>query len=234
VRPSGDRLLGLGDGERPLPGGGAALASLTPAGTPSPRTGFRAVYSRMMGWLLLVGGTDTATGKPAREIWARSTDGGSWSRITTKGYAPETVLAATFSYGDRRLWILDETAFGPVKMGRLARVDVATGSAEVIGKWPRVRLFDRYWLVADRDGALLFTASSSKLRRHFVIRIRLDAPHPRVAGVHMGGFELVGPPVVDGDGYWLVGKAKADTMHAVRAATLQGSTGGWGHVGACM
>jgi hypothetical protein len=239
VRPSGGRLVGAGDCERLPSGGGCApLASLTSAtpGTaaPSPRTGFRPVYSRMMGWLLLVGGTDTTTGKPAREIWARSTDGGSWSRITTKGYAPETVLAATFSYGDRRLWILDETAFGPVKMGRLARVDVATGSAEVIGKWPRVRLFDRYWLVADRDGALLFTASSSKLRRHFVIRIRLDAPHPRVAGVHMGGFELVGPPVVDGDGYWLVGKAKADTMHAVRAATLQGSTGGWGHVGACM
>jgi hypothetical protein len=232
----GDRLAGIGDQERPPTHDPpiAKAAGGNASATPSPRSGFRGVYSRMMGWLFLVGGTEIATNQPARDIWMQSVGTGTWIRLMPKGYAPETVIAVTFSFGDNRLWVLDEVGLGPIRFARLARIDPLTGQTQTVGAWPRLRPFDRQWLAVDRDGSVLLVASSTKLKKHAVIRIRVAPPHPHVDRVRLGGFPLAGPIVVDDDGYWLVGTSATGVPQPVRLGALQGSTGNWDHVGACL
>jgi hypothetical protein len=230
------KLLGLADLIRdPIHGpvAGASAQSVTPA-APSPRVQFGAAYSRALGRLFLVGGTDSTSHEPTREVWTQSLDDRLWKRVATTGYEPETVLATTYSTGDGRLWVLDERAFGPVRIARLARIDPVTGKHETVGAWPRLRLFDRHWLVVDRDGSVLVAASSAKLRKHMIVRVRVDAPHPRVGGVYVGGFEITGPPVVDEEGYWLIGFSRAGGPRVERLTDLKARPGDWGDVGGCL
>ncbi len=72
---------------------------------------------------------DSATGEQTGDIWQRSTRGsGGWSRLDLSDYTPGKVLAATYSYRDDHLWILDEVREGThLPMARLMRVHAGTG-----------------------------------------------------------------------------------------------------------
>jgi hypothetical protein len=77
-------------------------------GSPSPREGFAAVFSRGEDAAWVLGGKDLVSGEPLHDLWMRRVEGpGDWREIHVAGYTPGRVLAATWSYADHRLWILD-------------------------------------------------------------------------------------------------------------------------------
>jgi len=84
-------------------------------GSPSSREGFQAVFSRSEDAAFVIGGRDTSTGEELGDVWMRSVVGpGEWTDVPLRGgFSLGKVLAATFSYGDRKLWVLDEHAGPP-------------------------------------------------------------------------------------------------------------------------
>ncbi len=163
-------------------------------------TDFAAVLTRYRRGLFVVGGDDPETKKPTGEIWFTSLASNRWGRVATVGYAPERVLAATYSFASDRLYILDE------KQGsaRLTAVDPISGVASAIGAWPRHAEWDREYLVVDRDGALLVASSKSAGKKHAIFRIDARKKPPTIDGVEKGKRAFVYQPVVDMSGYTLV------------------------------
>jgi hypothetical protein len=162
--------------------------------TPPPRSGFVPVYSTAAGGLFVVGGQDSG-GNPRGDIWFLPLDG-AWQQLTYPAYVPGQVLAATFSFGDHKLWVLDSISNGlGFPTARLARLDAGGGQAEVVATWPRVGIFDRWFLSVDRNGAILM--SGSNLVANALVRYPVDAEPivPSVLVAQSGALLL--PPVVD-------------------------------------
>ncbi len=213
------------------------LASAEPqaASAPTPRTDFIPVYSRSTGRLFVIGGADSATGEQTGDIWQRSTRGsGGWSRLDLSDYTPGKVLAATYSYRDDHLWILDEVREGThLPMARLTRVHAGTGVAEVVGTWPRLKLFESHWMMLDRDGAVLLFASSSHTRAHWVFKLNPDTG--ALEGMRRRNGMLAMRPSVDMGGYsFLVQNSASQSPTVVRRADLDLVPAGWQGVGQCM
>ena len=172
----------------------------------------------------------------------RGMDSDAWFRVPLSGYAPETVMASTYSFADGRLWILDEHKQGAVHFARLVRVHPETGEHELLGAWPRPRgwfqsrLFESHWLVVDQDGGVLVVASSMPFRMHAVIRVALDGPGPRVEGIRFAEGHLASVPVVDVAGYSFVvqSRKKHEPPTISRLSDLQLWPGAWSDVGGCL
>jgi hypothetical protein len=240
VHQHGRTLLGLND-RVDLIQTLSSAASVSSA-APSARTDFKAVYSRSTDRVFVVGGTDDA-GQPAHDIWWRGTGAGTWRRVPLAGdYRPERVMAATYSYVDSRLWVLDERMQGNAPFARLVRIDPQTGHHELLGTWPRPRgwfqnqLFEDHWLVLDRDGGVLFVASSGKLGRHAAVRIALrDGESPHVEGIRLANGKLAGAPVVDVDGYsFLIKAGNSKPPRIERMSDLPLWPGTWNNLGGCL
>ena len=202
---------------------------------PSPRTDFTAVYSRSSGRLFVVGGKEQATGELAGEIWQRGTNAGdTWLRLPSQGFTPGKVLAATYSYRDRSLWILDEVRVGHhLALGRLTRVNAGTGEADVVKTWPRLKLFDKHWMMLDRDGSVLLFASSSHTRAHWVFK--LDPEEGALVGMRRNKGMLAGRPSVDTEGYSFLWQRKAsDRPTVVRTSGLDLVPAWWHNLGGCL
>jgi hypothetical protein len=230
---AGHRALGTEDMvEVPAP---VKLMSTTQATTPPPREGAVGVYARSAGEVYVMGGEDAGTGELMRDIWWRGVEGGGWHEVPLRSFQPGKVLAATRPYADGKLWILDEVRSGWMRFGRLTRVDPGTGEAEELGKWPRFGLFDQQWLVLDDEGNVVVAASSSMLRKHTLVRIRLDGPSRHVDRVYVGRGVLAMSPWVDASGYALPISQKAGKLpKVVRLETLSGRNGTWGDMGGCL
>jgi hypothetical protein len=71
-----------------------------------------------------------------------------------------------------------------------------------IGSWPRLKHFDRHWLLLDRDGSVLLVASSTKLRKHAIFRFTGLGSGVRL--VRMATGYLPSAPVVDLAGYGFI------------------------------
>jgi len=230
----------MGDAELPVPLSSTSVQPWSTASAPAPRTGFQAVYSQAAARTFLVGGTDAATGLPTRDIWWNDVASGAWSKVPLEGYTPGKVNAATYSYREGKLWVLDEVAMGPISMARLTRVDPVTGTTEEVGRWPRLRLgskwvFDRHWLALDQDGAVLLVASSAMTNKHVIVRLQETGAGARVDGVRIGQFALAGPPAVDGSGYTLLLERKGKVLPELkRLQTLGAKPGKWLDVGGCL
>jgi hypothetical protein len=83
-------------------------------GSPPPRSGFEAVYSRDEDAAWVLGGQALSDGQPLHDLWMRRVERpGEWREVKVAGYEPAAVLAAIWSYADRRLWVLDATAGEP-------------------------------------------------------------------------------------------------------------------------
>jgi hypothetical protein len=183
-------------------GGGA----VTRTGGPSARIGFRAVYARSIDTAFIVGGTLGTTTTYAGEVWARPVVGtGAWTKLATGTYAPQKVLAATYSFRDARVWILDELVVNRVTTARLVRLDLTTGTPVTVGQWARGAGWDSQWLLVDHDGHVLLFSSSASTNRHAVARLRSAgmSSDPAIAverfAIEAGLFPFA--PTVDVAGY---------------------------------
>jgi hypothetical protein len=246
----GHRFLGQRDrgrtgavptvGEEPsdaLPSG-EPLASSSPALQPSERTSFLPVYSRYLGRLFVVGGQNPVNSSLRGDIWWQDVEGAtSWHRLPDQGYTVGKVLAATYSFRDDRLWVLDEVQ-GPfgLKRIRLVRIHPQSGEFEQLGQWPRVGLFNRHWLGVDKDGQVLLTASSDTAKKYLVIRLDNRAPQVKPSSVRFGQGALALRPLVDQDGYSFVlreTKKNRPPTKTERSKTLGGIPAGWSHLNGC-
>ena len=180
----------------------------TRSGSLPRRKGFMAVFSRSEDRAFVLGGYDPSTRKPLHDLWMRPVEGpGEWREIELDDFEVGRVLAATWSYVDHRLWVLDEVAVGSgqAKERRLYRVEPYLGVVQLVGAWPRRAAFDAHFLVLDRDGAVLLAGSSTIKNFHAVVRIEAT---PYKSGKSQGiSFRLRRPnslacaPFADAVGY---------------------------------
>ncbi len=179
----------------------AGVCDLAPrTGSPHAK-GYVAVLTSYRRGVFVVGGDDPQTSKPTGEIWFTPLAGSHWGLLSTKGYTPERVLAATYSFASDRLYVLDETAAGSA---RLTAIDPTALTVEPMGSWPRHASWDQHDLVVDADGAVLVASSSSKTKKHAIARFAVAATPPKLDGIAKGNRQLLIEPVVDGSGYTLV------------------------------
>ena len=203
-------------------------ATVAPAGAapldgiPS-RTGFAAVLSRTLGALIIAGGTDASSGQPSRDIWMVP-EQGLPSQLVVPGYAPARVLAVTVAPADGAIWILDELRLASwLRIARLVRIDPGSGEHEIVWRGPRLGLFDRQWLGADRDGQVLLFSSSNALRKHVIVRFEAE---PYVIGTshavlaRFGQGALLGAPLVDHAGYQIVTGRSSNRIRSDRIGSL--------------
>ncbi len=235
---AGGALFGQADLRRGGPSGQAptpaAAVAATTSNSPAARQDFRAVYSRSTRQLFVVGGADPITGTLLGDIWLTNIDQVQWMRVPLNGYSVGKILAATYSPRDRQVWILDEITSGSRTLVRLTRVNPVSGQVEMLGTWPRLRIFDSHWLVIDRDGTVLLAASSQKVNKHVVIRID-NATQPHVDNVYLGQHALALAPLVDGEGYAFTRYvAKHKMPVTIRVKTLNGGHGHWADIGTCL
>ncbi len=165
--------------------------------------GFVAVPSRARRGVFVVGGRNPSTNQPTGEVWFSSIDGGDWSRVSSPGYAMGNVLAATYSYTTRKLYVLDEPAAGQARLAELA-VDGGRGGAHTIAVVARDASWNKIYLVPDLDGGLLIASSSAKKKKHVIARLNVNVSPPKLEALEVGNREFIVPPVVDGSGYTLL------------------------------
>jgi hypothetical protein len=203
---------------------GAALPS------PPPTEGSLAIYSRWLGEVFVLGGR-TETGAPSGAVW-RSARGApnAWSRLPTS-VALGDVIAATISFADGGLYVLDQIAEGGRTTARLLRFDVRRGASEVIGSWPRSGAYDMLALGLDGDGALVFSASSSEKDEHAIIR--LD-PSRRTPGSLMRGSGALTRPIAVDAGAYRVHGTQRGVAFTSRVHSLGDEPATWSTVGAVL
>ncbi len=174
-------------------------------GSPSPRKDFTTVFTRAEDRAFVIGGKALANDASLHDVWLRPVQGaGEWSEVALQDFALGDVLAATWSYRDHRLWLLDERLVGGSKVARLVRIDVYRGVVTPVGEWPRKSAFQRQWLWLDRDGVVLLAATSEN--HHAIARFEVPplAPHGTIAiAIAIDAHPLAFAPIADGDGYSL-------------------------------
>jgi hypothetical protein len=129
----------------------------------------------------------------------------------------------SWSYADHRLWVLDEVDAPKGKLARLYRVEPYLGLVKLVGKWPRLGLFDELWLGLDHDGQVLLAASSTKLDKHAIVRLEAkpyDTSAPLRLSMHLGNKALAAPPLVHAAGYSLALRSKSDKIDLARRKHL--------------
>ena len=242
------RRMLLERGGRTLDASGEATAAWTPEtvpdavevaeGEPVPPPGAAGtpVYSAYLGELLLV--RSGGAGAGAGEVWrrdVRSTAG--WQRVVLGATALGTVKAATYTYGDGAMWVLDEVrgALG-LRFARLVRVGLDGSGAKVMASWPKLGVYDTHWLLVDRDGGLVLVASSTKTLSHAVAKLSTSGGGLHVAALRFAQGGLAVPPMIDRNGYrFFVKRHKKDHLvDTVRLDALAPSSLPLGHVGGCF
>jgi hypothetical protein len=195
--------------------GGAGLALGAAAGdTPSPRSGFSAVFSRSAGGVYVIGGSDVQSGAALHDVRFLPL-GGFWTHPVYADYEPASVLGATFSFADRKLWVLDkiDSAREHERL-RLARLDPYGGQVQVVGTWRLKHAEAAFFLSIGRDGSVLLSVT----RGHHHAVVLFDAsdedPHAALVGRHSGALALA--PIADDHSYAFVVWAKSGTELRIR------------------
>lgn len=213
----------------------ASASTMSTSAGPEPRTDPITVYSRSSRRLFLLGGRSSTSGELLPDVWWADVDSGDWERVQLKEFSLGSVIAATYSPRDRRLWILDEPGQGKNARARLSRLQPGTGVVEVLGEWSRTGKFDQHWLILDRDGRVLLAASSEKVNKHVVLRLDAVGGALQVVNSFAGQHALALRPLVDAEGYGFATRIAAHKMPVVvRLKALTGGIGHWGGIGACM
>ena len=178
------------------------------------REGLRAVYSRQLGELFLVGGRDDA-GEERGDIAAYDLENDAW-RTLAPSYALGTVLAATYSFTDRSLYVLDQPNIFVV---RLLRIHALSGETEKLAEWQPLP-FERHSLSSDLDGRVLLLLSDED--GHALFRIGLESGAWAAEKLLQSRGDAVHPVVVDEHGY--VVYVRARTLSGTRYASLVGNS----------
>jgi len=159
--------------------------------------------------------------------------------VPLSGYQVGEVLAATWSFADHKLWVLDTTvcadgseegtnchAGTDGQMVRLVRVEPYLGAVSIVGQWPRGAYFRQQWLLVDHDGQVLLVSSSEAKGQHAVVRFGVvpflwSAP-VEVAGLEVRDGALAFEPLVDISGYTFARKTP-EGIAVDRRSSLGGS-----------
>lgn len=185
-------------------------SSVTPPGRSTPTV----VYSRAAGGLFLLGGLNAAL-SPMTDVWFLPL-GGAWGQLTATGMSVSRVLAATYSFADKRLWVAAIAG----TQALLLHVNPNTGAVTLAGKWPYTGTYIRHEFSVDRDGkVILFAVTSSGTSKvavlnhtgSTVVATRIDRDQ---AALSMA-------PIVDENGYTYVRTNDSST----RTTTLGGVSG---------
>ena len=163
---------------------------------PAPRSGHLAFYSSVAGGVFVLGGVDAGE-RPLGELWFRGI-ANDWRRIRGSRYEPEEIVAGTFAYGDKRLYVTDVVG-GEV---RLVRVDLATSTSEEIARCPYVnQAGTTRYLVVDRDGGVLVVRTNASTTS--IGKLVSDGTKWVLSGIDTEP-AIVAAPVVDERGYSLL------------------------------
>ncbi|MBK7585043.1 MAG: trypsin-like serine protease [Myxococcales bacterium] len=226
----------FGDEQPDLCGDRAAGATLAVAqnpgvpALPEPRTEFVGVYSRSLDRLFVLGGRSIA-GDRLHDIWTGRPMGHFVRLPLTQSLGD--VLAGTYEFVERVLYVLDEVAppqskskqggKPPPHFLRLLRVDPFDASVTVLTTWPSVGAFDRFFLVADSDRQLLIAATSTLAHKYAIVRFAVSPL--QVTGARLGSGQLAARPVVDPVGYLLVTRDKKNQRLTTERFTLANAAG---------
>ena len=168
LRLRGGRATGGGT-TSPTVGGGApsavgvnALATSTTATLP-PAEGAFLVAMATRNTVVRVGGL--VDGKANSQIHWLDVSSGLWSSNDLVGEHPGRVLAATYRFSDKALYVVDEGKSGKKQVARLLRV-LRNGVVELLATWPRILKADITLSVSTND-ELVF--SFSKELEHAVL-----------------------------------------------------------------
>ncbi|MCC6648039.1 MAG: hypothetical protein IT374_21035 [Polyangiaceae bacterium] len=221
----------------------ATQATEAPSDTPAPPpvTDATLVYSASQAVLFSVGGA--LGGQESGEVWKAEVgpDSATWRRLAVPEGTLGRVLAATYQPSRQgaaagRLWILDERGSHWAKRARLWLVDAESGAATKAGEWPRLGWFDEQWLALDRDGAVLLSTSSERLRVHVIFRVDAGAQGGLTASpVRVESGWLTAAPSVDVAGYGLLVRHRRGALPVpVSAETLRVDRPRYTHPGGCL
>ncbi len=194
------------------------------SGPPISRHQFQVVLSRTASTLFVLGGVDPQSQKPLTDIWMQ-VSGQRWSKLVIPGYAPYSLLASTFSFADRHLWILDEVVDSRGRFDfRLVRIDPFASSPnyKIVAKGPGNEA-SSYSMGLDRDGALLLDEASS--RGTVITRITVGE-RPQIRVVRFEAARLARPPIVDDFGYAFLVLASDGSFSVERHSQTEGNCNG--------
>jgi hypothetical protein len=215
-------------------------AAPTRPGLIPPREGFTAVFSRSEDRAFVLGGRDASTGETLHDLWMRPVEGpGEWRRLNLDDFEVGSVLAATCSYLDHRLWMVDEVEVDSKEgmEARLYRVEPYLGAVQRVGAWRRDPARDKVFLVLDRDGAVLLVTSSTIRAEHSVVRLEAMPYAPwkplRVSIKHWPG-ALAGAPFADTAGYSFALHGPLETVQLERRTYLGLLSGELSDVGSAL
>ena len=188
---------------------------------PAPRTAFVPVFSRVEQRAFVVGGDDPTTGAHSGEVWMLGQAG--WSKVPLGTFAPQEVLAATWSFADRRLWILDKAINSPPVV-RLTRVEPYLGHVDSVAQWPWTGTWDKQYLVIDARGKVLLASSSTSTNKTALAHFEV-APFIGDAKVSVDSFRtfngaLALPPIADLSGTTLFRFDAKKGVYLVRRRAL--------------
>jgi hypothetical protein len=175
----------------------ASVASTTMSTTIPPRTNPVAVFSRAAGGLFVLGGQDDS-GAPLHDLWFQPLQG-DFSRVDLGNFALGDVRAATYTFSDHRLWVLDEAL--DTHTLRLLRIDPTNGSVETLAGWAhpsrhcRRASSARYSLVVGSKGTPLLTISRGD--QSTVLELKVGKRGLRASAMETVQGRLSGAPVVD-------------------------------------
>jgi hypothetical protein len=192
-----------------------AFVTRATASHPTTRTGPLAFFSSSAGGVFMMGGTDPSGGTFMHDMWFRQM-GNDWRPVPAFGYTPDRILAATFSFSDQRLYVLDHTVVGNGDTARLERIDFRTGATEALGACPLGASNGAYYLTVDNDGTILVTAAGAagSAIGHLAVDCTGNA---YVTEVDRSEGPLVAAPIVDSNGYSLLTGTTATVTRRVAA-----------------
>ncbi len=157
-----------------------------------------AFYSSAAGGVFMLGGTNPASGAYDHDIWFRQMNN-DWWPIVPSGYTPDRIIAATYSFADQRLYLLEHTVSGTDTV-RLVRIDFRTANAQTLATCTRGSAYANHFFSVDKDGSLL--VASSNATSSIVGHLATDANgngYLSQEDVSEGG--LIIAPIVDNNGY---------------------------------
>ncbi len=167
---------------------------------PASRRDFASVYSRTANAVFVVGGR-TPAGAFLDDIWFQPL-GGEWKQVELPHGVLGHPLSATYSWADRRLWVIDEIQRADHKMEtRLLRIERETGAFEVVAKARSSGVFEKRGLVVDPQGNVVLYASSTPADRHRLARVTVKPSSFGVAVTDSERRALITAPIVDLHGY---------------------------------
>jgi hypothetical protein len=185
-------------------GGGERCRSTRQPGDPAislssvPREGYVPVMSSALEALFIVGGRNAATHAELGTVVVHRFDSNTTFTLDLAGEQLHKVLAATVSYRDGSLWVLDQNG----SLARLLRIDPLGRRVHVVWSGARAANTDGQWLSLDQGGDVLLS-SSTLAGQHSVLRITSQPfahGSERFQLVAQGSGTLVGAPLAEEGG----------------------------------